>query len=47
MNHRLNKQFHAKSTNHFRYKQRHNHNKQCQRRHIAEFFRFFHIVFVL
>jgi hypothetical protein len=47
MNHRLNEQFHAKSTNHFRYKQRHDDNKQRQRRQIAEFFHFFHIVFVL
>ncbi len=27
INHRLNKQFHAKSTNHFRYKQRHDENE--------------------
>ncbi len=47
LNYRLNEQFHAKSTHHSRYKQRHDDNEQCQRRHIAEFFRFFYIIFVL
>jgi hypothetical protein len=47
MNYRLNEQFHAKSTHHFRYKQRHNDNEQRQRRYIARFFRFSHIAFVL
>ncbi len=47
MNHRLNEQLHAKSTNHFRYKQRRDDNEQHQRRYIAEFFRLFHTVFVL
>ncbi len=47
MNHRLNEQLHARSTNHSRYKQRHDDNEQRQRRHIAELFRLFHIVSVL
>jgi hypothetical protein len=44
MNHRLNEQLHARSTNHSRYKQRHDDNEQRQRRHIVELFRFSHIV---
>jgi hypothetical protein len=41
MNYRLNEQFHAKSTHHSRYKQRHDDNEQRQRRHIAKIFSFF------
>ncbi len=47
LNYYLNEQFHVKSTHHSCYKQRYDDNEQCQRRSIARFFNFIHIVFVL